>query len=189
MTGITSFRYRKAGAATGKKLGDLQHKTDIGIWPLAIEHSTNSVYVLADLDGRDALYRMSLDGIGAPRRWSQSMTRSTSTGLPGSIGDCRSSAINTPTIGAGRSISIRNSRNWRARSAERSRDPANRFAAASRDGKTLLVHASADTDPGAYYLLDRASKKMEPLLLSREHLGGQKSRRFNPSAIRLRTGR
>ncbi len=42
------------------------------------------------------------------------------------------------------------------------------FAAASRDGKTLLIHASADTDPGAYYVLNRATKQMEQVLFSRE---------------------
>jgi len=47
------------------------------------------------------------------------------------------------------------------------------FAGSSRDGTKLLVHSSSDRDAGTYYLLDRSSNKMTPILLDRPNLDGK----------------
>lgn len=168
LKGITTFRYRKAGDREWKDLGAHNTRGDVGIWPLAIEASTNSVYVLEDLNGRDALYRMSLDGTGTKTL----VAKNDKVDISGVIRIDRG----LPVIGyrytddRGRVIYF--DPEYKKLGASLSRalpaTPLIDFAAASRDANVLLIHASADTDPGAYYLLNRATKQMEEVLLSRQ---------------------
>ncbi len=64
LTGTTDYAYRQAASGDWKALGSYDSRNGSGIYPLAIEAETNTALVLKTLDGRDALYRMSLDGTG-----------------------------------------------------------------------------------------------------------------------------
>jgi dipeptidyl aminopeptidase/acylaminoacyl peptidase len=173
LTGIIKYRYRTAGDQAWKPLGNYNFTTETGMWPVAIEHSTNSVYVLEDLNGRDALYRVSLDG-------SETKTLVASNDKVDIDGVVRIDR-GLPVVGYmytdDRARTVYFDPEFKKLGASLSRalpaTPLIDFVAASRDAKTLLVHASADTHPGTFYVLDRATKKMEPLLLSREQLDGQ----------------
>lgn len=168
LKGITSFRYRKAGSRDWEKLGEHNTRGDVGIWPLAIEASTNSVYVLEDLNGRDALYRMSLDGSGTKTL----VAKNDKVDIGGVVRIDRG----LPVIGyrytedRGRVVYFDPEYKKLGSSLSKAlpATPLIDFAAASRDANVLLIHASADTDPGAYYLLNRKTKQMEEVLLSRE---------------------
>jgi dipeptidyl aminopeptidase/acylaminoacyl peptidase len=46
------------------------------------------------------------------------------------------------------------------------------FVSASADEQTLLVFASSDVNPGRYYVYDRASKRLNEVMLSRPGLEG-----------------
>lgn len=173
LTGIIKYRYRTPGDRDWKPLGNYNHASETGIWPVAIEHSTNSVYVLEDLNGRDALYRVSLDG-------SETKTLVASNDKVDIDGVVRIDR-GLPVVGYmytdDRARTVYFDPEIKKLGASLSRalpaTPLIDFVAASRDAKTLLVHASADTHPGTFFVLDRATKKMEPLLLSREQLDGQ----------------
>jgi acetyl esterase/lipase len=172
-TGVFNFRYRASGERGWKTLGTYHEKTETGIWPVAVEHSTNSVYLLDKLNGRDALYRMSLDG-SATKTLVASHDK---VDIDGVIRVDRGLPVIGYSYTDDRSRAVYFDPEFKKLAGSLARalpaTPLIDFTAASRDGKTLLVHASADTHPGTYYVLDRATKKMEPLLLSREHLDGQ----------------
>jgi dipeptidyl aminopeptidase/acylaminoacyl peptidase len=46
------------------------------------------------------------------------------------------------------------------------------FVGSSKDGNKLLLHAGSDVDPGVFFLLDRATKRMDPMLNSNELIDG-----------------
>ncbi|WP_294393156.1 alpha/beta fold hydrolase [uncultured Sphingomonas sp.] len=59
---------------------------------------------------------------------------------------------------------------------------------ASTDGNKLLVHASADTDPGRYFLFDKAAKRLQVLMLTRPELEGRKLAAVQPVRIKIGDG-
>jgi acetyl esterase/lipase len=168
LKGITTFRYRKAGDRDWEDLGAHNTRGDVGIWPLAIEASTNSAYVLEDLNGRDALYRMPLDGSGTKTL----IAKNDKVDISGVVRIDRGLPVIGYRFTDDRGRVVYFDPEYKKLGASLSKalpaTPLIDFAAASRDAKVLLIHASADTDPGAYYVLDRTTKKMEEVLLSRE---------------------
>lgn len=168
LKGITSFRYRKAGDRDWENLGAYNSQGDVGLWPVAIEQSTDSVYVLEDLNGRDALYRMRLDGSGAKTL----VAKNDKVDIDGVVRIDRGLPVIGYSYTDDRARTVYFDPEFKKLASALGRalpnTPLIEFAAASRDAKTLLVHASSDKDPGAYYVLNRATKQMEPVLLSRE---------------------
>lgn len=173
LTGTIRFRYRTAGSREWRDLGRYDSSKRSGMWPVAIERATNSVYYLDKLGGRDALYRMTLDGSGAKTL----IAKNDKVDIDGVVRLDRGQSVIGYSYTDDRSRieyfdpELKELAGALGRALPAS--PIIQFVAASRDGKTLLVHASADTDPGAYYVLDRDSKRMEPVLNSREQLVGR----------------
>jgi dipeptidyl aminopeptidase/acylaminoacyl peptidase len=168
LKGITSFRYRKAGNRDWENLGAYNSQKNEGLWPLAIEQSTNSVYILEGLNGRDALYRMPLDGSGAKTL----VAKNDRVDIADVVRIDRGLPVIGYTYTDDRSRTVYFDPEFKKLASALGRalpkTPLIEFAAASRDAQTLLVHASSDTDPGAYYVLNRTTKQMEPVLLSRD---------------------
>ncbi|MDP9424151.1 MAG: alpha/beta fold hydrolase [Pseudomonadota bacterium] len=170
LKGITTFRFRKAGSREWERLGAFNSLDDVGMWPVAIEHSTNSAYVLEDVNGRDALFRMPLDGSGTKML----IAKNDKVDIDNVVRIDRG----LPVIGysytddRNRTVYFDPEFKKLASALGRALPKTSlvEFAAASRDAKTLLIHASADTDPGAYYVLNRTTKQMEPVLLSRKEV-------------------
>ncbi len=173
LTGIIKYRYRTQGDQEWKPLGNYNFSTETGIWPVAVEQSSNAAYVLEDLNGRDALYRVTLDGSGT-----KSLVASNDkVDIDGVVRIDRGLPIIGYSYTDDRARVVYFDPEFKKLGGSLSRalptTPLIDFVAASRDAKTLLVHASADTHPGTFYVLNRATKQMEQLLLSREQLDGQ----------------
>ncbi|HMI21173.1 MAG TPA: alpha/beta fold hydrolase [Sphingomonas sp.] len=62
ITGEQAFQYRARTGGPWAPLGVYDEVADRGTWPLAVDPVSNSVYALKQKDGRDALYRIALDG-------------------------------------------------------------------------------------------------------------------------------
>jgi acetyl esterase/lipase len=173
LTGIIKYRYRTLDDKEWKSLGNYNFTDESGIWPLAIESSTNSAFILEDLNGRDALYRVSLDGSGAKTL----VASHDKVDIDNVVRIDRGLPVIGYSYTDDRTRTVYFDPEFKKLGASLGRalpsTPLIDFVAASRDTKTLLVHASADTHPGTFYVLDRTTKKMEPQLLSREHLDGQ----------------
>ena len=174
LKGITTFRFRKSGSRDWGNLGAYDGRDNTGIWPLAIEAKNDSVYVLESLSGRDALYRMTLDGFGTKTL----IAKNDKVDIDGVVHVDRGLPVIGYRYTDDRARTVYFDPDYLKLGAALSRalpsTPLIDFAAASRDAKVLLIHASADTDPGAYYVLDRTTKRMEQVLLSRELIKPEK---------------
>ncbi|MGH8939852.1 MAG: alpha/beta hydrolase family protein, partial [Actinomycetes bacterium] len=62
------------------------------------------------------------------------------------------------------------------------------FAGASDDETKLLIWAGSDTDPGTYYVLDRTTKKMTPLMRGRPELDGVRLAEMKPVTYKAADG-
>ena len=67
-------------------------------------------------------------------------------------------------------------------------EPLIEFVSASHDGMTILVHAASDTDPGAYYMLDRRTMHMDMTLEDRPELDHVKLSPVKPIIIPTKDG-
>jgi len=63
-----------------------------------------------------------------------------------------------------------------------------RFPSASRDGKRVIVFASADTDPGVFYLYDAETKKTTALFERRPKIKPAQMAAVEPIALKARDG-
>lgn len=62
LTGFTNYQFRSANGGGWEDLGTYDENSNSGMQPLAIEAQSNSLFYLQKLNGRNALYRMPLDG-------------------------------------------------------------------------------------------------------------------------------
>ncbi len=174
LTGEVRYKYRKSGSRVWEDLGSFNTITREGIFPLAIEAETDSLFVLRKLDGRNALYRMALNGTGD---------------LTLVAKDDAVDIDNVVRLGRGQRVIGYTYADDRRRTVyfdpefadlQRSlarvlpNQPLIDFLGASADGRKVLVHASADTSPGDFYRYDRVSHKLEQVATVRPELAGRK---------------
>jgi dipeptidyl aminopeptidase/acylaminoacyl peptidase len=173
-TGVTKYMYRPKGASEWKDLSTYHVQTFEGFNPFAVDPTENSVYGLQKKDGRFALFKRALDGSNAET----SVFEHAEVDVDGPIRLGRKQRV----IGVSYATDRRYAHyfdptlNKLATSLGKALpgSPQIGFEGASDDEQKLLILAGSDTDPGRYYLLDRATKQMRPLLLTRPELDGYK---------------
>ncbi len=188
LTGITRFRYRKQGSTDWQILGEYNSRTGEGIYPVAVEGQSDSVFVLKKTSGRDALYRMALNGSGT---------------LTPVASDSKVDIDGVVRIGKGRKIigytftddqrrvvyfDPEYAKLSTALSKAIPKFPIIHLDGSSADGQKVLIFASADTNPGGYYVLDRATKKMTELALVRPSLEAKALASVKPITYAARDG-
>jgi pimeloyl-ACP methyl ester carboxylesterase len=172
LTGITEFRYRASGSDKWASLGKYDQHDARGFWPVAVDPAANIAYGLQQLSGRDALYTVKLDGTGTQAL----VAKNDKVDIDGVVRLDRG----MPVIGYSYTDERKHivyfdaaySSLAKALSKALPSSPLIDFQSASADAQTLLVHVGSDTDAGAYYLLNRATNEMRPVLLSRDPLEG-----------------
>lgn len=173
LTGTTEYAYRAAGSDDWKPLGRYDSRDGSGIYPLAVEDSTNSVFVVKKLDGRDALYRMALDGTGATTL----IAKNPSVDIDGVTRIGRGLKVIGYTYADDRRQSVYFDAEFQKLSKSLGKAlpnlPIVDFSGASADGSKLLIFAGSDVLPGTYYWLDHATKEMSPLASVRPPLEGK----------------
>ena len=168
LTGKTSYRYRKVGQGNWLELGP--QSDDFA--PQQVEWASDSLYFLDHLDGRAALYRMTLDGSGTKTL----VASHPKVDIDGII----TIAPGDPVIGYRYTDDQQRvvyfdsafAKLGRALAKALPTAPLIRFAGASKDQRKLLVFANGDRDAGSFYLLDRATNKLDEILPSRQFLSG-----------------
>jgi len=172
LTGITKIRYRQQGSRDWQDLGSYDRRTGTGIYPAAVDQRSNSVFYYEDAAGRDVLMRMPLDGSGAKTL----VAKNDKVDIDGIVRLDRGHPVIGYRYTDDRTHTVYFDPEYQKLATSLGKalpeTPLIDFASASADGKTLLVHASSDTDPGAYYLLDRTTRRMEPVLRSRREMEG-----------------
>ncbi len=185
LTGEMRYRYRLAGSREWKKLSARGED----FIPLMIERGSNSLFHLDKLEGRLALHRMALDG----SEQSALIASHPSVDIDGPI----VIAPGEPVVGYrftdDRSRSIFTDRTYASLHRQLvkalPKAPLVSFTGASNDRQHLLVFASGDTDPGAFYILDRKTMKLNSILDARDELAGVTLSPSRPIEIATRDGK
>lgn len=182
------YFYRAPNSESWQSMGELNVATGAGFNPYAVDPKLNVAYGFRKKDGRQALYKVDLDGAlsetlvyAHPEVDVDRLVR---------IGRGRR------VIGVSYATEKRHVDYFDPELAALQRSlskalpgkPLIGLVEANEDESKLLVWAGSDTDPGHYYLLDRATKKMGRLMASRPRLEGIKLAEVKPITYKASDG-
>jgi dipeptidyl aminopeptidase/acylaminoacyl peptidase len=169
------IRYRRAGSNDWESFGTLDidpatGRSRGGPDPVAVDPQLNAAYAFETLDGREALYRIALDG--SMRK--ELVASHPSVDVDSLIRVGRSNRIVGASFATERRVASYFDPELRRLAEQLHRAlpnlPIIDFVDASEDESKLLIWAGSDSDPGRYYLYDRATRQMNELMLSRPEL-------------------
>jgi dipeptidyl aminopeptidase/acylaminoacyl peptidase len=187
-TGVIRYQYKKKTGGNWIDLGEFNQNDRSGFNPIAVDPNEDVVFGFRKENGRQALFKRSLDGtstetlvLAHPQVDVDSLVR---------IGRKRR-VIGVSYATESRQVEffdpdLMKLRNSLGKALPGS--PSIGFFGASDDEKRLLIFASSDTDPGKYYLLDRTTKQMRPLLEVRPQLGDYKLAEVKPVQVKATDG-
>ena len=187
-TGTIRYSYRPAASDDWEPLGTYNSLTREGFNPYAVDGRENVVYGFRRKDGRLALYKRALDG----SQLETLVYAHPEVDVDGLIRLGRKRRV----IGVSYATERRHAHYFDAEFAKLQSalartlpgTPMVSFEGASDDEQRLLIWAGSDTDPGRYYLLDRKTKQMRPILLSRPELAGYRLATVKPVAVKASDG-
>jgi dipeptidyl aminopeptidase/acylaminoacyl peptidase len=164
------YFYRAAGSHDWHRLGSSGTRAADDMVPLAVDPTLNAAYILRELNGREALYRIKLDGTMA--------TELVYANEHVDVDDVIRASHGSRVIGVTfaeeqrRVVYFDTEYAALARSLGRAIPnlPLIDFGSASTDGNQLLVHASSDSDPGRFYVYDRTGRNLNEILMVRPEL-------------------
>lgn len=170
MGDTASYFYRREDEEKWNPLGSYNFMTRAGFYPLAVDRERNVAYGIDQREGRDALFRISLDG---------DLTRELvfahdSVDLDGVVRIGRSGRVIGATFADDRRRYEYFDEQYRELALSLSRAlpdlPLIYFADASDDENVLLIWAGSDSDPGRYYTYDRRTRALNEIMLARPQL-------------------
>lgn len=172
LTGKTLYRYRLANSRDWKPFSTVIDDSTDGLNPIAIDPITNSAYAVRSLNGRDALYRVALDGTLheelVQANAAVDVDEVVSIGRNGRV-------IGTSYVTDRRNVDYFDPA-YKALAPKLSRAlpgaPEVQFVGSSADENVLLVWAGSDTQPGMYLAFNRTTHHLDALTLARPELAG-----------------
>jgi dipeptidyl aminopeptidase/acylaminoacyl peptidase len=173
LRGLDHFLYRASDTRTWKPLGDYDDKAESGIDPVAVDGTLNAAYVLRKVSGRDALFTVKLDGSGATSQ----VAANPQVDIDSVVRIGRGQRVIGYTYADERRHSVYFDPEFASLHASLAKAlglPMVDFEGASADGSQLLVFASSDSDPGHYYVFDKATRHMDEVAALRPALNGRK---------------
>jgi dipeptidyl aminopeptidase/acylaminoacyl peptidase len=179
-TGVTRYHYRLAGSRDWHVLGDYDWVNRTGFWPAAVDPELNAALGYKKKDGRQALYKIALDG----SMREEVVYERPDVDVGGLIRIGRRHRVVGVSFATERTHAFYFDPTIEAIQASLERALPNQpiigIAGSSVDESKLIVFAGSDNDPGMYYLYDRTAKQMRPLLPVREALEGVKLASVKP---------
>lgn len=187
-TGVTRYKYRKKAGGAWLDLSDFDSTTDRGFNPYAVDADEDVAYGVMKVDGRFGVYKRKLDGsledtlvyarpdvdvnelvrIGRKRRvvgvaytTDRKQTLFTDPGMAKLATSLSKALPGAPLVS---------------------------FVGASDDEQKLLLFAGSDRDPGKYYLLDRGTRQLRPLLEVRPQLADYQLAEVRPVQVKAADG-
>ncbi|HKR24422.1 MAG TPA: S9 family peptidase, partial [Allosphingosinicella sp.] len=166
----TDYFYRLQGSRGWREFSSYDYVSREGSLPIAIDGERNLAYVLRKLNGRLALYRVTLDeGLASELVYANERVDVDYVVRLGRGG---------PLIGAAYTDDRERihyfDRQYQELAASLSRsipgNPAIGFRDLTADGNKILVFASSDSNPGRYYLYDRGRRALEEIMSVRPQL-------------------
>ena len=173
-SGLYKHFYRSANERNWRELGTYNSAgRGSGIWPLAVDPTLNVAYVQQRLDGRQALYRIALDGTLK----SELVFASKEVDVDGVVTVGRNGRVIGAKYTTDRTHveyfdpTYKRLHTMLAQALPKT--PLIDILSASGDEQTLLISASSDTDPGTLYLFDRAKRNLGEVMSQRPGLKGK----------------
>lgn len=162
-SGVTRYFYRPAGSKEWRKLSEHNSVDGSGFQPLAVDHDRNVAYGFAKKDGRLAFYSVALDGSGRE----EMLYARPDVDVDGLIRIGRRRRV----VGVSYATDIRKPVYFdpaiAALTARLTKalphTPLVRVIDSSVDENRLLIFAGSDDDPGAYFVLDRTTNRLQTL--------------------------
>jgi dipeptidyl aminopeptidase/acylaminoacyl peptidase len=163
LTGVYKFKYRRAGSDKWEDFSEYNETSDSGDFPIAIEASSDSALVLAKNDGRDALYRVKLDGTST--RTLIAFNSHVDIDSVVRLGNGQRVIGYTYVDDRRRTVYFDSEIKSLAAALGKAlpQQPVLSFINASADGSKLLILAYGDTDPGSFYVYDKTSRHLDEL--------------------------
>lgn len=177
-TGGMSFRYRKKGSRDWLPLAEAKFSNyqTTGFEPQAVDPELDVAYGIENVDGRTGLYSVALDG--SLKKTLVFSAPAGSFGVDNLIQIGRQQRV----VGASWTTDRRHAQMFDpelkrftdalARTLPNAPDVS--IVDASADEQKLVVFAGSDTDPGRFYVYDKAARKLSEILPVRAALAGTK---------------
>ena len=167
-----TYMYRARGSDEWQQLGTYNVLTGDGMNPYAVDSALDAAYAFQKLNGRLALYRVALDGSG--RR--ELLASHDSVDIDDLLRIGRGGRVIGASFVTDRRQAVIFDPELRTLTERLSRAipnlPLIRIVDASEDESKLLIWAGSDVDPGRYYVYDKASRRMDEIMLARPQLEG-----------------
>lgn len=184
---VTHF-YRQSNSSAWVPLGDYDRVTRRGPFPLAVDGAINGAYIQELVDGRDQIYRMSLDGSG--RR--DLTVAHPQVDVDNVIRLGRRGRVVGATYATERRETVYFDPELQRIAQQLSRAlpnaPLINFVGASDNERRLLIWAGSDNDPGTYYVLDRDTRNLARIMRARPELDGMTLATVRPVTYRAADG-
>jgi dipeptidyl aminopeptidase/acylaminoacyl peptidase len=173
--GIDKHFYRLVNDKSWRELGTFNSAGNgSGMWPQAVDPIVNAAYVLQQLDGRWALYRIALDGsLKSELVFASKQVDVDGVDVVGRSGRVIGARYTTDKLHIEYfDPAYKTIHEMLAKALPKL--PLIDFVSASADEQILLVRASSDVDPGHWYVFDRTKKTLVEAITQRAGLKGKK---------------
>lgn len=170
--GTLRFSYRAAGQRDWRPLSIYDYTDESGFYPIAIDPDKNVAYGYEKTNGKDALVSVTLD----PQLTKKVIFAHPKVDVGGVIRVGRERRIVGVSYSVEGSETVYFDANVAALAKSLSKTLGGKAVHVediSADGNRALIWAGADTDPGQYYLFDRAARKLSPIMPDRPDLAGR----------------
>ncbi len=172
--GVVNYLYRLQGSDAWHPLSSYSEIDHSGFRPVAVDHDLNVAYGWKKLDGRVALYSMSLDE--SPQE--KLIYSRPDVDLQNLMRIGRRNRV----VGVAYSTEVQHSEYFQddirqmLNSLHKAlpQQPLLGVADSNLDESKMLIIAGSDTDPGVYYLFDRPTHTLQTFLVARTPLKGVK---------------
>ncbi len=188
-TGKVTYYYRTKASRDWKALGTVNRNSDQGFYPVAVDPDLDVAYGYKQgAGGRTALYSVALDG----SKKETLVFAHPQVDVAGTVRIGRAHRVVGATYALEKREAVYFDPALAALGKSLSRAlpglPLIRFVDSSSDESKLLLWAGSDTDPGRYYLYDKAAKQLGELMLSRPALESVKLATVKPVRYKAADG-
>ena len=183
LKGTVRYNYRPKGSSDWKELGTLNTITEEGFNPFAVDADRNAVYGFRRKNGLRALYTRALDGSDRE----ELVYARPDVDVDGLVRLGRDQRVVGFSYATDRRevVYLDKTLEALARSLGKALpgSPQVTILDATADESKLLIFAGSDDDPGVYYLYDKASRKLQPLMQKRPQLAGRTLAKVKPVTV------
>jgi len=180
LKGTSTYLYRTPGSQDWHKLSQYNGIDDSGFRPVAVDHDLNVAYGFKRTAGRLALYSVKLDG---------SLQEELVYSRPDvDVDEVIKIGRRNRVVGVSYATDKRYP-NYLSPEIKSIAESLNKALAGQKalsivdtsvDEKRMLIWAGSDSDPGVYYILDRATHELRTFLVVRDELEGVKLATMKP---------